>query len=129
MASDHLEPEQLADIAVTGEKHPHLSGCETCEEQLTSFQNLVSRLRELPEPPASLAEAATAYYVRRRRLETLIEQLAERPDLRARARLDPAGVLLGAGLEPIDELIELLADEGRDSGDLASRIAARGLWL
>jgi hypothetical protein len=128
MASDHLSPEDLARLAVTGEEDPHVAGCEVCAGELGSFHGVVERLRPLPEPPERLIEAAAAYFGRRRRLEALVERLAEDPALQARARRDPAAVLRDAGLEPLPELLDALSDTGRDPGDLARRIAAKRLW-
>ncbi|HJR19114.1 MAG TPA: hypothetical protein VJ922_05285 [Actinomycetota bacterium] len=108
---------------------PHVAGCATCSEGLAAFRGLLEQLRALPHPPERLIEAATDFYRRRRNLEALIDRLAGDPSLQAKAKADPARVLREAGLEPVPDLIELLRDPGRGSGDLTRRIAAKNLWF
>lgn len=129
MASNHLADDELAKLALQGRDDPHIASCSTCAEALASFRSLIDRLRALPDPPGSLLDASLDFYRRRRKLESLVERLAEDPALRARAHDRPEDVLRAAGLEPIPELLELLRDEGRAAGDVARRIAAKRLWL
>lgn len=129
MASDHLTDTELARLALDDRGHPHLDGCDVCTAGLAQLRSLVERLRAMPDPPERLLDAATAFYRRRRSLETLIERLAEDPALQAKAKADPERVLREAGLEPVPELIEALRETERGSGDLARRIAAKQFWL
>ena len=126
MADDHLSPDALASLAVSGEDGPpHLGSCPACRADLTSLQRVVADLRGLPEPPAALLETAKAYFRRRRSVEALIGRLIEDPALREKARTRPETVLRDAGLEPDEDLIEALREIDRPSGDLARRIAAK----
>lgn len=129
MASDHLTDIELARLALDDRGNPHLDDCDVCAAELAQLRLLVERLRAMPDPPERLLDAATAFYRRRRSLEALIERLAEDSALQAKARADPARVLREAGLEPVPELIEVLREPERGSGDLARRIAAKQLWF
>lgn len=126
MADDHLSPDALASLAVSGGDGPaHLGSCAVCRSDLASLQRVVADLRALPEPPAALLETAKAYFRRRRSIETLIERLIEDPALREKALTRPESVLRDAGLEPDQDLIEALREIDRPSGDLVRRIAAK----
>lgn len=130
MSETHLDPDRLAGLAVSGGNEPaHLTECQICRSDLAELRGVVASLRELPDPPAGLLDAAKAYFRRRRRLEDLIERLISDPALQERARTRPEAVLEEAGLEPVPELIEALRSQGRTSGDLARRIAAKQLWF
>jgi hypothetical protein len=129
MASDHLSDAELARLALTLGEHRHLADCAACAAAFDQFRALIDRLRALPEPPDRLLEAATDFYGRHRRLEALLERLTEDAALRAKARAKPEQVLRDAGLEPVPELVESLRTQGRESGDLARRIAAKHFWL
>ena len=100
-------------------------GAAVLEDQ----RRTIDRLRALPDPPARLLEAATDFYRHHQRLEALLERLTEDPALRAKASAKPDQVLRDAGLEPVPELVESLRTQGRESGDLARRIAAKHFWL
>lgn len=125
MASQHLSDEDLAGLALAGSADAHADECPVCGAQLVAFQTLITELRALPDPPERLVEAATAFYRRRRALEALLERLAEDPGFRAKARAAPEKILRDAGLEPDPELIEALRSEGRATGELARRLAAK----
>lgn len=126
MADDHLSPDMLASLAVSGAEGPaHLGSCAACRGDLASLQRVVADLQALPEPPAHLMETAKAYFRRRRSIEALIEKLIEDPALREKALTRPESVLRDAGLEPDQDLIEALREIDRPSGDLVRRIAAK----
>jgi hypothetical protein len=129
MASDHLSDAELARLALTAGEHRHLAACEACAAGFEQFRGLIDRLRALPDPPDHLLEAATDFYRRHKRLEALLERLTEDTALRAKARSKPEQVLRDAGLEPVPELVEALRAQGRESGDVARRIAAKHFWL
>lgn len=134
METAHPDPDTLALAAVTGaDEAPHVAECPSCRAEIAELRRIVADLRALPDPPASLVEAAKSYYFRRRRLEDLIERLAADPALRARARAKPEAVLRDAGLDPIPELVEALrsaeADRGTARSALEQRLAAKRLWL
>jgi hypothetical protein len=129
MASDHLSDAELARLALSAGEHRHLADCAACAAGFEQFRGLIERLRALPNPPDRLLEAATDFYRRHQRLEALLERLTEDAALRAKARAKPEQVLRDAGLEPVPELVEALQAQGRESGDLARRIAAKHFWL
>lgn len=129
MASDHLSDTELARLAISGREPAHLASCEDCRDAFAQLRTLVLRLQALPDPPDRLLEAATAFYRRRRNLESLLEWLTEDAALRTEARAHPERVLRNAGIEPRPDLVRALREQGRDSGDLARRIAAKHLWL
>lgn len=130
MPGKHLSPDQLASIAASDAEDPaHAAGCDACRADLEAMRHLVADLRVLPDPPPGLVEAAKSYFRRRRGLEALIERLVEDPALRAKAAKRPEIVLAEAGLEPTAELIEIIRDPGRDSSELARRLAAKSLWF
>jgi hypothetical protein len=130
MPNDHLSPDALASIAAGDSPDPpHVPGCDSCRAELGVMRDLVAELRTLPEPPAALVDAAKAYFRRRRSLDALIERLIEDPALRAKAASKPESVLREAGFDPSPELVEALRDPGRDSGELARRLAAKSLWI
>lgn len=129
MATTHLTDLELARLALDGEDHPHLEGCDACAAGLRELVELIGTLEALPDPPPRLIEAATEFYRRRRRLEGLLERLTEDVALRAKARTSPERVLRDAGIEPIPELVAALREQGRNSTDAARRIAAKHLWL
>jgi hypothetical protein len=130
MPSKHLSPDLLASIAATDAVDPaHAAGCDACRADLDAMRRLVAGLRVLPDPPARIVDAAKSYFRRRRSLQDLIERLVEDPALRAKASKRPQVVLRDAGLEPSAELIEIIRDPGRDSSELARRLAAKSLWF
>lgn len=126
MDGEHLNSDRLAALAVGGAGDPpHLAGCARCRAELEDFRALVAGLRDAPEAPGDLLDAAKRYYRVRRLVESLIERMASEPDLRARAAARPEEVIREAGLEPSPELIEALRESGRSSGDLVRRFAAK----
>jgi len=130
MPDDHLSSDVLASLAAGDDDvPPHVAGCPTCRADLEAMRRLVTHLRTLPDPPARLVEAAKTYFRRRRLVDDLIVRLIEDPKLRIRAAADPEAVLRDAGLEPSPELIEVIRDPGRDSSEMARRLAAKSLWL
>ena len=129
MASDHLSDTELARLALDGRRSAHVLSCAACAAELDQLTGLVERLRALPDPPERLLDAATEFYRRRRRLEALLERLADDPAYHARAKAKPEQVLREAGLDPTPELVEVLRETERGSGDLARRIAAKHLWF
>ncbi|MGH2785392.1 MAG: hypothetical protein ACRDJ1_09020 [Actinomycetota bacterium] len=129
MASDHLTDTELARLALSDRRHPHVASCPACAAELGQLRGLVGRLRALPDPPERLLDAATEFYRRRRRLEALLERLTDDPAFRAKAKAKPEQVLREAGLDPAPELVEALRETERGSGDLARRIAAKHLWF
>jgi hypothetical protein len=129
MPDDHLSPDALASLAVTGADEPaHVSSCPECRTDLASLREVIGDLRSLPDPPAVLIEKATSYFRRRQILDDLIRRMIEEPALREQARTRPEKVLREAGLEPDAELIAALREIDRPSGDLARRFAAKTLW-
>lgn len=129
MVSGHLQPSELARLALGGAPDAHVESCPQCTEGLRVFHGLFDQLRALPEPPEHLIEAATTYFGKRQRLDGLIERLAEDPALRKRAGSNPQAVLAEAGLDPLPELLEALREPVRRSDDVRRRIAAKRLWF
>jgi hypothetical protein len=129
MASAHLSDEDLAQLALTGEENAHVTSCAACSAEATAFRVLIERLKALPEPPERLLTAATGFYRRRRKIEELLERLTEDAAFRAKARSSPEKVLHEFGLEADPELVEVLRAEGRTSGELARRLAAKQFFL
>lgn len=127
--SKHLEPDALAALALgRAAPPPHLAECAQCAEELASFRDLSTRLRDLPEPPQSLRRGAEAYFVNRRAMDQLIARMIDDPALRARAQASPEAVLRDAGLDPTPALIEALRDIERGDAGAARRLAA-SLWF
>lgn len=90
---------------------------------------MIERLRALGTPPAELVDRAKAFYRRQRKLDALIQRLAEDPALRAKAQVKPDAVLRQAGLEAAPELVALIREDGRRrADDPERRLAARRLW-
>ena len=129
MANDHLTPDRLALLAVTGGREPaHLADCAICGAELADLKAVVAHLRALPEAPAHLIDAAKEYYRRRQRFEKLVDRLAEDPKLRERASSHPEEVLRELGLDPVPALIEALRETARPQAGLAPRLAAKAFW-
>jgi hypothetical protein len=131
MERSHLGPEELAFVAVSGGPEPgHAAECAACRADLAELRRIVGDLRTLPQPPERLIEEAKAFYVRRRRLEEIVERMASDPAFRAKAIARPEAILREAGLAPVPELIEALRSvEAGSSRELEQRLAAKRLWF
>ena len=129
MAASHLSDEDLARLALTGEANPHVAGCPACSAASEAFRVLIGQLQAMPDPPERLITAATGFYRRRRAIEQLLERLTEDVAFRGKARSNPEKVLREFGLEADPELVEVLRAEGRTSGELARRLAAKHFFL